>query len=262
MAAEAAADGNFVYRDPSFQPPTFGNNAPRYASLKAGVSGAISMLQRRLAIEFMTRRRARMVIGEEGRFDGRLLHRALLGDTRIRRQKTVVTTPMPAVSLVLDCSGSMDGVEIQLATQAVIALVEVCSAMGVPVEVVTFEGSHVGPVKTFDQPLAQTRAKIGSIGAGGGTPTAEGLWVAGNRLFTRKEERKLLLLVTDGMANDMAGARQVAQMIERSGIEVYGIGLGTDVVRQICSKSGVITRADDLADAILTALAERMLSAA
>lgn len=260
--AQEAAQSNFQYDGNCFEKPVWGDNAPRYQTLKQEVSGHIAMLQRRLAMEFMSRRRARTVIGEEGRIDGRLLHRAVWGDTRIRRQKTVVTTPLPAVSLALDCSGSMNGESIQLATQAVIALCEVCSAMGVPVEVVTFEGYRVGVVKSFDESLATVRSRIGSIGAGGGTPTAEGLWVAGNRLVARKEERKILMLVTDGAANDMDGAKQVADMIERSGIELYGIGLGTEAIRYVCPKSGVISRADDLADAILNALAERMLGAA
>lgn len=260
--AQEAAQSNFQYDGNCFEKPVWGDNAPRYQTLKQEVSGHIAMLQRRLAVEFMSRRRARTVVGEEGRIDGRLLHRAVWGDTRIRRQKTVVTTPLPAVSLALDCSGSMDGGSIQLATQAVIALCEVCSAMGVPVEVVTFEGYRVGVIKSFDESLATVRSRIGSIGAGGGTPTAEGLWVAGNRLVARKEERKILMLVTDGAANDMAGAKQVADMIEHSGIELYGIGLGTEAIRHVCQKSGVISRADDLADAILSALAERMLGAA
>ncbi len=264
--AEEAAQSSFVFNDAYLSQPKWGDNATRYQSLKAGVSGEIALLQRRLAVDFMTRRRTRMVVGEEGRIDGRLLHRAVLGDTRIRRRKQTQRTPLPAVSLALDCSGSMGsgsgGGPIQLATQAVIALVEVCSSMGVPVEVVTFMGSQIGVVKRFDDALPKVRSKIGAIGAGGGTPTAEGLWVAGNRLFSRKEERKILMLVTDGQANDMAGAKQVATMIEHSGIELYGIGLGTNVIRHICQKSGVITSAADLADAILGALAERMLGAA
>lgn len=265
VAEEMARDAsysNFTFDEKRIGKPDWGENLGRYNQLKSSVSGHIAHLQRRLAIEFMTRRHTRNVVGEEGRIDGRLLHRAVLGDPRFRRHKQVQRTPLPAVTMALDCSGSMGGHEIQLATQAVVALAEVCSTMNVPVEVVTFAGNRAGVVKQFDTPLQRARANIGAIGAGGGTPTAEGLWVAGNRLFNRKEERKILFLVTDGMANDMNGAKQVATMIENSGIEVYGVGIGTDVISQICTKSGVISHADDLADAILNALSERMFGAA
>jgi len=272
MAAQAAAQGNFVFDPRTVTPPPVGDNLARYNALKAAVSGHIAQLSRRLAVEFQTKRRTRSVIAEEGRLDGRRLHHALTGETRIYRHKVVTQSPKPAVSLVLDCSGSM-GFEyvgskicpkddIILATQAVIAIAEVCAVMGVPFEVVTFAGGQIGAIKTFDHPLTRARGRIGAIDAGGGTPTAEALWIAGNRLVGRREERKILMLVTDGDPDNMPSAKQVAGLIERSGIELYGIGLGTNAIRQVCQKSGVIMNANDLAPAILTALAERMLAAA
>ncbi|MCG7871038.1 MAG: VWA domain-containing protein [Candidatus Thiodiazotropha lotti] len=263
--SQAVASGSFIFDPNTIRKPDHSENLPRYIALKASISGSIALLQRRLAVEFQTRRHSRTVISEEGRLDGRRLHQAILGNPRVCRKKQVIHTPKPAVSLVLDSSGSMGmrvDSKIELATQAVIALAEVCEAMGVPCEVVTYGGSQIGSVKTFDIPLAKARKRIGAIGAGGGTPTAEALWIAGNRLFNRKEGRKILMLVTDGKANDMPNAAQVANMIERSGIELYGIGLGTEVIRQVCNKAGVVNKADDLAPAILNALASRMLAAA
>ena len=264
MTKEAAA-GNFTFNPNSIRKPGHGENLPRYLALKSSASGTIAQLQRRLAVEFQTRRHSRTVISEEGRLDGRRLHRAILGNPWVYRKKQVTHVPKPAVSLALDCSGSMgirDTSKIELATQAVIALAEVCAAMDVPCEVVTYGGALIGPVKTFDAPLAKARKRIGAIGAGGGTPTAEALWIAGNRLFTRKEERKILILVTDGKANNMPNAAQVAGMVERSGIELYGIGLGTETIRQVCNKAGIVNQVEDLATAILNALASRMLAAA
>lgn len=262
---QAEVSDNFTFDPNAVHRPVNGENLLRYHSLKASVSGSIAQLQRRLAVEFQTRRHSRTVISEEGRLDGRRLHQAILGNPRVCRRKVVNHTPKPAVSLALDCSGSMsyrNSNKMILATQAVIVLAEVCNTMGVPCEVVTYGGKQIGPVKTFDTPLAKARKHIGAIGAGGGTPTAEALWIAGNRLFNRKEERKIMMLVTDGKAGNMRHAAQVANMIERSGIELYGIGLETETIREVCSKAGVVNKADDLAPAILNALASRMLAAA
>ena len=63
-------------------------------------------------------------------------------------------------------------------------------------------------------------------------------------------------------ANNMPNAAQVAGMVERSGIELYGIGLGTETIRQVCNKAGIVNQVEDLATAILNALASRMLAAA
>lgn len=264
MTAQATAQGNFVFDPRSIQPPPAGENLSRYAELKAAVLGEIAQLQRRLAVEFQTARRVRSVTSEDGRLDGRRLTQALLGDPRVYRKKITSPVAKPAVSLVLDCSGSMGKDDIILAIQAVIAMAEVCTVMDAPFEVVTFGGANVGAIKTFEQPLARSRGRIGAIGAGGGTPTAEALWLAGNRLIARREERKLMLLVTDGDPNNMPAAQQVAGLIERSGIELYGIGIGAAAakIRQVCRKAGLIENANDLAKAVLSALAERMLKAA
>ena len=262
LTKKAANNGNFVFDPRRCKQPMQGANFPRYNALKAAVSGHIAQLQRRLMVEFQTRKHCRSVVSEEGRLDSRRLHQAITGNPAVYRKKVKTQIPTPAVSLVLDCSISMEGAEIQLATQAVIALAEVCNTLSVPVEVVTFGGDEVGAIKTFDDQLVRARGRIGAIGAGGGTPTAEALWVAGNRLFNRKEERKILMLVTDGEPDNMPYAQQVASMVENSGIELYGIGLGTKKIREICHRAGVITEASDLAQAILNALAERMLKAA
>lgn len=262
---QAEGTDNFTFNPNAVHRPVNGENLLRYHSLRASVSGSISQLQRRLVVEFQTRRHSRTVISEEGRLDGRRLHQAILGNPRVCRRKVVNHTPKPAVSLALDCSGSMsyrNSSKMILATQAIIALAEVCNTMGVPCEVATYGGKQIGPVKTFDTPLAKVRNRIGAIGAGGGTPTAEALWIAGNRLFNRKEERKIMMLVTDGKASNMPNAAQVANMIERSGIELYGIGLETEMIREVCNKAGVVNKAEDLAPAILNALASRMLAAA
>jgi cobalamin biosynthesis protein CobT len=250
--------GAFVPGVSGYSPPSREANSDRYATLKAHIGGEIAQLQRRLAAMFETRRRCRSIISDEGRLDSRRLHLALAGSRAVYRRKEVKVVPKPAVSFALDCSGSMNGMAMDLALQAVIAVVEVCDRMAVPTEIVVF-GWMVGVVKGFENPLPRNRAVLGGIEAGGGTPAAEGLWEAASHLVQRQEDRKILFVVTDGSPNRPQATKEVGEMIEASGIELYGIGVGSDAIRNYCSKAEVLTNANGIAAAVLTALEARML---
>jgi len=251
--------GAFVPGAVSYAKPRKLEVPDRYAGFKAQIGGEIAHLQRRLAALFETRKRCRSVVADEGRLDSRRIHLALAGSQAVYRRTEVKKVPKPVVSFALDCSSSMEGREIALALQAVIALVEVCDRMAIPTEIVVFSG-EVGVVKTFDEPLARSRGVLGGIYANGGTPADAGLWEAATRLVQRREDRKILFVVTDGYPNDYAATIEVGQMIEASGVELYGIGIGigSDSVKGFCSKSEVLTDSSGIAAAVLTALEARM----
>lgn len=261
-AADKASTSSFVGGRSSARVSRAVDDEVEYARLKASVSGEIQQLQRRIVSEYQTRTRRRSVVSETGRIDGRRLARAVAGDHRIYRERVRRPLPYPAVSIVLDCSGSMDGQEIELAKQALVAISEVNASLRVKTELVAFEGCGVEIIKSFDDDLNSRRGAIGSLLAAGGTPTAEALWETGNRIVARKEERKLILLLTDGHPNDLVGAGQVAKMIAASGIELYGIGIACDAVSRFCPSWEVIHRAEDIGRAVLDALRTRILRAA
>lgn len=241
----------------------FKPNLDEYRYLHNSSAATITELQRRLVMEYQSRTRRRSVVSEKGRLDGRRLHRAMLGNPMIHRERVKRDMPYPAVSLVMDCSHSMTDQPIILAKQAMIAVAEANRQLGVKTEIIAFAGGDTRVIKPFDVELnARCKAEIGGIIADGGTPTAEALWLAGNRLVARREPRKLLLLVTDGMPNDPDRAIEVAGMVERSGIEIYGIGIGCDAITSFSTRSTVILDASSIAEAVVTAIRTRLLNAA
>lgn len=262
MILEAIANGGQMAPSESAftKPDRSVENLDRYNQIKASIPGQIAMLQRRLHNEFQALRRTRTKSSEEGRIDSRRLAYAVVGDPRVYKKRTEVQAPMPAVSVLIDCSGSMRGQEIMLALQATVAVSEVCNHLNIAHEVTVF-GSAVGTVKGFDEPLVRSRGRLGAIDAGGGTPMTEALWIAGRRLVSRKESRKIMLVVSDGAPNNTDTARDLVSMAERDGVEAYGIGIGNAgaAIRDVCTKAGVVASASNLAEAILAALAERML---
>jgi nitric oxide reductase activation protein len=77
------------------------------------------------------------------------------------------------------------------------------------------------------------RSRVAAYGGDldGSTPLAEAIWFAGCRLVQQREERKLLLVLTDGIPDDLDEALNVLSRCRFSGIEVTGIGLGIEVDR-------------------------------
>jgi nitric oxide reductase activation protein len=60
---------------------------------------------------------------------------------------------------------------------------------------------------------------------------AEAIWFAACQLVQQREERKLLLVLTDGIPDDLDEALNVLARCRSSMIKVTGIGLGIEVDR-------------------------------
>lgn len=80
--------------------------------------------------------------------------------------------------------------------------------------------------KAFNERIASTAIRSFNVRSAGGTPTAEALQGATGRLAMRKEERKILFLITDG---DTEGPNVSVALNECDvlGITVIGIGINT-----------------------------------
>ncbi len=61
--------------------------------------------------------------------------------------------------------------------------------------------------------------------AKGGTPLTEALWWTLVQLHKQKEERKIILLITDGEPEDKESALHAIDTIQSFGVEIYGISL-------------------------------------
>ncbi|MDN5874065.1 MAG: VWA domain-containing protein, partial [Sinobacteraceae bacterium] len=223
-----------------------------YQRLREQTSGVARELQRRLVMQYQTVTRRRYRSTDYGRLDCRRLPRGVLGDPEIYRARVKQKLPYPAVSVVVDCSGSMEGCQMNLAKQCLVAVGEANRQIGVATELSVFAGQKTRVIKAFDRDL-DTRVKglVGGLHASGGTPTAKALWEAANRLVARREQRKLLIVVTDGLPNDLDDTQQVAAMITKSGIELYGVGIQCEGIHLFCSHAGVINDPQDITQAVM-----------
>lgn len=237
------------------QSSTFTPNLTQYNQLKAESFAEVAALKRKAIAKLTSMNKSRTRFNEdEGRLDIRAAIRGVIsGDTMIRKQVVHTKVPQPAITLLIDASGSMNSSKrMEGAKKSAMALLEVCDAANISVEVIAFESSlHM--VKSFDMPSIKARGVIGGLKGVGGTDTATAVYQAGKRLASRKEQRKIMFVITDGVPYSVEDTKSMVELSQRSGIEVIGLGLDTDAINQFCDRYSVVST-DNLCESILSSL--------
>lgn len=150
------------------------------------------------------------------------------------RMETERRKEMPSVAMVLviDRSGSMTGLPMEMAKKAAKATLEVLASDDV-LEVVAFDSQPHRYVKM--QPArnrSRIRGLISRIQPGGGTEIFPALDAAYNDLTVTQARKKHVILLTDGKA-PTNGIRDLVTAMIAEGITVTTVGLGGDVDEQL-----------------------------
>lgn len=172
------------------------------------------------------------------RIDGRRLTRLATGDSRVFERRAHQRAPNTAIHILVDGSGSMvartgnaDRNLIDVAMDAAVALgLALEGIAGVNPAITRFpaQGGTVGPLLRHGQKVRQqTRAYVPYTC--GTTPLAEALWYAASSVLGTREDRKVIIALTDGDPDDADMAVNIIRRCEATGIEVVGIGIHHDV---------------------------------
>ena len=86
---------------------------------------------------------------------------------------------------------------------------------------------------------------------------AQALWYAAAELLACREERRMLMVLTDGEPDDTPEALRLLGLCRQAGIEAVGVGIGVDV-RHLFPTAIEVTEAKDLKGALF-GVAERLL---
>lgn len=121
--------------------------------------------------------------------------------------KKLPTEPQSlAVALLLDCSGSMSGERLQAAQNTAIILQDFCFTLRIPILIyghrTTDSSVALSALTEFDTPDDRDRYRLMAMYAGGCNRDGMALRYIRERLSRRPEDRKLLMLVSDGAPND------------------------------------------------------------
>lgn len=167
------------------------------------------------------------------------------GNTRIFSHEHKRTAPNAAIYLLIDASGSMSlrgeqDIPIhQIANEAALALALALEGIaGVSCGAGFFPGrqTHIDSALPIGQSV-RSHAAYFDQSPRGTTPMAEALWYAASQLIYRKEERKIIMVITDGEPDHQADTQDIISLCERSGIELVGVGIQTDSVERLFKSS-------------------------
>ena len=264
-------------------------------SLSNVVTRLANRLQRRLLAQ---QARSWDFDQEEGMLDAARLARVVVNPRHALSFKIERDTEFrdTVVSLVIDNSGSMRGRPIAIAAICGDILARTLERCGVQTEILGFttrgwkggqsreawlaDGRPPNPgrlndlrhivYKRADEPYRHARRHLGLMMREGllkENIDGEALLWAHNRLIARPEERRILMVISDGAPVDDSTAsanggsylerhlRQVIEWIEkRSTVELIAIGIGHDVTRYY-ERAVTIMDADQLAGAMVEQLA-------
>ena len=144
--------------------------------------------------------------------------------------------PMNIV-LLIDCSGSMYGTNIEEARRAGFSFAERSLDSNRQIAVISFPGGVVTP---FTGEIRKVEQALGSLTPIGSTPMAEGLAAARDLMKTKAGVQRVLVVLTDGHPDDPEGATAEAARIRQSGGRVVTIGVGPlvrpDFLRTLASR--------------------------
>lgn len=240
----------------------------------------VSVLSQRLLSDLFTVSKAWFRRKPKGSLDDRQLFNYRQSDKLFKRKNPKVQLDT-AVSLVVDCSGSMYGTEIELARDIALTFSQTLDALNVPHEVVGFTAQGGSDhrllgrdltrwgllehyvFKGYNDTFRKRKNHINAMPNAGLHQNVDGesvLWAA-SRLWARKEKRKIMIVISDGApyspSTDIGKAdthlKKVAAKIKASGIDVLGIGVQTDSVADYYEDHIVI---NDLSELVNTAYAK------
>lgn len=262
------------------------------------VQGVVSKLANRLQRKLMAQQQRSWQFDlEEGVLDAAKLTRIITGNDTPRAFKSEKETDFrdTVVSILIDNSGSMRGRPIAIAALCADILSRTLERCGVKVEILGFttrtwkggksrdlwieQGRSPFPgrlndlrhiiYKSADTPLRRSRKNLGLMLKEGilkENIDGEALVWAHNRLARRQEQRKILMVISDGAPVDDStlsvnpanvletDLRNVIAWVENvKQVELTAIGIGHDVTRYY-SRAMTISDADELANALVSRL--------
>lgn len=235
-----------------------------------------------------------------GRLNSAGLHRLMAGDDRVYRRNQQAHSKSTAVSLLVDNSGSMMGDKLRTAMQAAYALSQTLERVGITHEVIGFttleeddtpgyskslifsEQSRIGrkfsrveplyiPIyKSFEERLTPTvKARIAYVGNEmiwsksftRNNIDGESIQVATHRLLKRREERRVLIVLSDGhpaaegVDKDLyANVHRAIDDAQKARIELVGIGIQSTAVKSFYPKHVVLNNLNDLPGQVMSEL--------
>ena len=285
--------------DKWFKPEPRGDADANYKAARAQVQAQIGAIRAKQLAYIQTITRKKLVPNQDaGRLDTQRLASVRTGSVDVFNYIKKGRNLDTCFEVLLDLSGSMGGGDdpgsaAYYAKRTAIALSEPWESLRIPFELIGFSNNHdrgralAGErdpdsirrvpfdffiFKGWNERMAACRTRFSAIRGYHDNADGEAVHAAACRLAVRPEKRRILVVVSDGLPchagidctslND--NLKETVRQITRAGIEVIGVGAGTDAPAQFYNKSTgasnmIIKDLNKLATTLFTTLRDRML---
>ena len=167
--------------------------------------------------------------GVRGRLSSSLCHRLVVGNPRVFVKNGFRESPNTAVHILLDSSGSMTDSGLMLANAVCYAVGKALQGIaGINLGITAFPGGRVNGNKTTVAPVLRHGEKLSNRfpeTAYGLTPLAEALWWVIQQMCLLRENRKIILIITDGEPDSIPTAQETFKQAQKKGFECCGLGI-------------------------------------
>lgn len=202
--------------------------------------------------------------GMTGRLNTNVLHRVVMNNPNVFLRNNEVRQVNTQVVLLGDSSGSMRGSERMESVAMYAVMAALRNIYGVKSAAYCFGGHVFNKMSGFDEPLYNSDMFIAN--PSGGTPGGSALQLAVQKFDFSRDDRKILIMMTDGgfSAGEDNAFRAAYKEATLAGIDVIGVGIGIDSVAHLWKDGDFfcINSLGDLAKGLLGILERRLLCAA
>jgi len=233
------------YGDARFRnAPEWSEEGCRHEDMRQKAAGATSTTARTIKRLLMAEEKSGFLSNRRsGDFDIRNVSAIARNTGTCYRRTWSKPAPRTLLVTLVDFSGSMEGDEdeeknldspIAIAMTGALAIEQAVKGTSVNSAMYGFTGAsptvNMTVFKEGRQSEVVTRRRIGSFDKVDKrfTPTGEAMAAVAARMDKADEERRILLVLTDGMADDMQLCADVTAVLIRRGIEVVVIGIQDD----------------------------------
>lgn len=213
---------------------------------------------------------------ERGRIHAKHLPRIFTQDRRpkiFKQKHQHILRTDTAVSLLVDCSSSMESTRFTLAAASALVVSDTLRELQITHEILGFTEEKkrivIYAFKGFTELLNHDRTldRLSKEFDMGYTPDGESIVYAANRLIERPEENKVLMVLCDGQPmGSFQGSgewylKQVCQTIEKSGeMQLIGIGIQHTGVKRFYKNHAIVNDlAKDLEPVMIEVLTKSLL---
>lgn len=198
--------------------------------------------------------------GHRGRLDNGSLHKLFINNPKLFRRSGARIGLDTAVHLLIDVSSSMYRLINFVSASAYCLCDALIKVPGLNLAATAFPGAPIsrsrGQAQSWEtvSPILKHGQALHSkfqLTAEGATPMGEAIWWALQEMAPLKQNRKIILILTDGDPDYIDNTKTAIAEAQRLGYEIYGLGLDSDSVKSLLpGRSVVINQLADLPQAM------------